>query len=339
MHAANHRTECTLNNNTTRHPNSSTPQPLTDSISFDFDICSTINALNRTKPVPNHDGYDIKLKIGSCNIAGIERNGEYANELAMFTDVLFLCETWHSKHQHVDDCIKLLNKNVRSKAGARKSAKGRNPGGIAFIFNSELNVACSFPSRRIGILKLNKLAILGVYLPSADSTNKTVEEIEYRTEIEILDKCLSEQNLKGYEVVVVGDFNKDFDRACYRTELLSKLMRKHSLIALDRHYKQDINYTYLSKGESNYKSSWIDHFLCRKFGLYSECKIVASNANLSDHNAIIAALTLSCSREFRSSHTKPVKPAPVINWNDVEQMSLFKDKVRTGLSKLEFEIN
>lgn len=118
--------------------------------------------------------------------------------------------------------------------------------------------------------------------------------------------------------MILGDFNSDLDKPGFRKEKLVTLMRKHSLISLDKHFKQEIEYTYLKKGSNNYNFSWIDHVLARKFSMFDECKIVSSDINKSDHNAIISALTLSCSNDYRSTHSAPETPLPVIDWNDIE---------------------
>lgn len=95
---------------------------------FDIENFNASNALTRTCAKTIDNKYLVNLKIGTCNIAGLERNGDYVNELSMITDVLLITETWHSKHQEVDESIKLLNKTTRSKAGLKINKKGRNPG-------------------------------------------------------------------------------------------------------------------------------------------------------------------------------------------------------------------
>ena len=67
--------------------------------------------------------------------------------------------------------------------------------------------------------------------------------------------------------------------------------------------------------------------------------LITSDANLGDHNPIITALDLPCVKNFKSSHKIQERPLPSIDWNDLEQILLFKEKASRNLMKIEYEIN
>lgn len=73
-------------------------------------------------------------------------------------------ETWAESKLKIDNTLYISDRIVDSKNAVRFSNIGRPSGGIAFIVNSQLNTSCTFISDRIGILKINKLAIINLYL-------------------------------------------------------------------------------------------------------------------------------------------------------------------------------
>lgn len=290
----------------------------------------------------DEDSYRIKLRLATLNTNGINDNYAFINKLRMYSDILFLCETWHKSHNELEEALYLLNKTISSKTGLKLASRGRTPGGIAFIVNSELNSTCTFISRNIGILKINKLAIIGVYLAYKDSTDTKSSEMQFELECNLLRESINDLENNGYEVIIMGDFNVDFAKPHKHNKILIQMMNMYNLAPVDIYKPQEVSCTYLKKCGDGWNKSWIDHVLIKKqlFNAIDNCAIAEDPTNRSDHHAIITIYNLKCSKTFKSSHRKedPLKSIK-INWKDPEQVEVFKEKVRNGLAALESEMN
>lgn len=282
--------------------------------------------------------YNIKLIIACLNTNGYANNIDYINFMAMHTDILFLSETHHSKHLEIEQAIHVTNKRVRSKTGLRISKRGHLPGGLSFIINSELSFTCRFISRRIGLMTINKLAIIGVYLPSRGD-NDSERLMEYESEIETISTTISELSAKKFELLLIGDFNADFNRLDSRLKLLKSMLDKHNLVSCESP-NYHIRHTFKKKNADGFNSSKID-FMFKKSGsrLTQELKNVDDAENQSDHTALMTDVNLECSTEFKATHIKETDLKPLsIKWDDPEQVEMYKSKLTRQLDMLEYEV-
>lgn len=83
---------------------------------------------------------------------------------------------------------------------------------MAFIVSGDLKVSCVFLSDRIGVIKINNLAVVGVYMVFYGGKNRVDNELEYAQDISMLDSTIIDLKSKKFEVVIVGDFNTDIRR-------------------------------------------------------------------------------------------------------------------------------
>ena len=64
-----------------------------------------------------------------------------------------------------------------------------------------------------------------------------------------------------YDVLlIVGDFNDDFDRACSFHSVLVDFMSELDLVASDLPYRSSVGFMY--EGPQGSSTSWIDHVIC-----------------------------------------------------------------------------
>ncbi|RNA14443.1 hypothetical protein BpHYR1_011145 [Brachionus plicatilis] len=114
--------------------------------------------------------------------------------------------------------------------------------------------------------------------------NHSIENrIIYASDLAIIGLIISELKTEGMDIIVLGDFNTDFDRNCEYTNMLEEFLNKNNLIPADRLNQQLVNYTYKSKS----KSSWIDHVICDSNNSnIQNINIIENLQNRSDHNPI-----------------------------------------------------
>jgi len=107
----------------------------------------------------------------------------------------------HLSLEQIKHFIIAPNKKIFHKPGLRLSKRGRPAGGLIFIVDDDIMATATFPSNRIGILKINNLAIIQVYLPyhnpSAESNNAT----EFETEIVLLEEIICNLEENNYQII------------------------------------------------------------------------------------------------------------------------------------------
>lgn len=94
----------------------------------------------------------------------------------------------------------------------RTNNRGRPFGGIGWIIKPEIEKYCkvNFISERITTLKINDLVIIGTYLTANDSSNTSFFEHQQNLS-ELI--CLTNELKKDFkQIVIIGDFNSDFNR-------------------------------------------------------------------------------------------------------------------------------
>lgn len=98
------------------------------------------------------------------------------------------------------------------------------------MYNVELNISCNFINRRLGILKINNLAIIGCYLPHNDNQNNESNDFEFNMNISLLDENIAMLTSKGYNCMLIGDFNVDLEKENSRRSSLCEMLKKYKLV-------------------------------------------------------------------------------------------------------------
>ena len=181
---------------------------------------------------------------------------------------------------------------------------GRPFGGCSILYQKS-PASCITPldscSNRFCGVKFNcssglSMILVCVYMPSSSSFSYFTEYLNTLGEINGF--------IHSYHsdvVVVVGDFNVDFDRWCQLTNLLCDFIYDHSLCFCDLLFKDDVLFTY--KRDDGLCRSWIGRVLCSQSfsSTISNVCAVHSGSILSDH----FTLTLEADR-LPVNYTEPV---------------------------------
>jgi endonuclease/exonuclease/phosphatase family metal-dependent hydrolase len=102
-------------------------------------------------------------------------------------------------------------------------------------------------------------------------------------DVALLNETLSSLKAKGFDTIILGDFNADTRRGNQRTKTFLDFVINNNLRALDVETPQEISYTF-SRASSQ---SWIDHVLYHRDSTNAkDAKIERDLINRSDHNAI-----------------------------------------------------
>ena len=128
------------------------------------------------------------------------------------------------------------------------------------------------------------MLLVCVYMPSSSSPSYFSE---YLNTLGELDGFI--HSYHSDVVVIVGDFNVDFDRCCQLTNLLCDFMSDHTLCSCDLLFKDDVLFTY--ERDDGLCRSWIDHVLCSQSFSFtiSNVRAVHSGSILSEHFTILEA--------------------------------------------------
>jgi exonuclease III len=198
------------------------------------------------------------LKIISHNVHGLESNHPYANQLALESNILVVQETKMTSQLALENNIHVPYKKIFCKPA--KKTRGAPSGGMAFIVDKDLKCSVKFHSNRIGVLKLNKLTIINVYLMY--HTGSKVDQAKFEEQIALIEEIIAQNENKGAEVIVVGDFNTDINKETMNSSRLFEALAKlnHSLKDVEMYTKQPQAFTFESKCTKR-KRSWIDHVM------------------------------------------------------------------------------
>ena len=170
---------------------------------------------------------------------------------------------------------------------------GRPFGGCSILYRKTL-ASCITPldscSNRFCGVKFNcssglSMLLICVYLPSSSYPSNFTEYLNTLGELDgFIHSCHSDV------VVIVGDFNVDFDRCCQLTSLLRDFMSDHSLFSCDLPFKDEVMFTY--ERDDGLSRSWIDHVLCSQSfsSIISNVRAVHSGSILSDHFPLLFSI-------------------------------------------------
>jgi exonuclease III len=194
--------------------------------------------------------------IVHTNVRGLNGNIDFANNSCMTSNICFFTECMCESQLLFENGIYAPNKKLFSKNSVKFKKKGRPTGGLLFTVDSNLNAKCKFISRRTGILTINKLAIIGTYLPSHDSRPST--EIAFKKELMSIEQEIRKLEAKNYDIMLIGDFNVDLRRSAIkykRRDIFESFIYNNHLTIQENLFKQDIDhsyhYSYKDKNQTN----------------------------------------------------------------------------------------
>jgi len=227
----------------------------------------------------------ILLDIYSLNVCGIKNNKIFVNQLCNESDVLCLQELLHGQAKVLHKHINLENKQIFQRIGTKTSTRGRYSGGMAFIVNKYINVSkCEFRNNNIGIIYINNLAIINVYLPYYKGTNDG-NTVKFEQDLNWLTEKVVKLKLEGKEVSIYGDLNTDLSKEYRYSELLFNFMSMLNMTPADIINDCGLEYTYEKKFKRLIIRTWIDHIIVLENMLpnLKYINIMRGCNNTSDH--------------------------------------------------------
>ena len=249
------------------------------------------------------------LKVSSFNCTGFKyRNYEYLKQLFSKCDILLLQETWLYKFQHSQIENVLVGSQHHAMSAMDDSDVGRvgRPyGGCAVVWHQSLALALvpvNTSTPRLCAVATDtgnsKLLIVSVYMPNDD--NSDVNFYLYGDVLSELSSLIALHD--GYDIILGGDFNVDFDRPSRNLTLMLQFLTNEALVRVST-VTSNGNYTYESATGNR---SAIDHFLVSESinNSYSGFSIVNDALNLSHHLPIQIETNLSARVALGKSKSK-----------------------------------
>jgi hypothetical protein len=185
------------------------------------------------------------LSIIHLNVRGINSNMEFTNKCCMTSNISFFTECMCENQLAYDNSIYAPNKKIFSKNSIKYKKKGRPTGGLLFVVDSNLKAKCRFISRRTGVLTINKMAIIGTYMPSYDGRPST--EIAFKKELLQIEQEITKLENKDYEVILIGDLNVDLNRNVKnytRKNAFAQFLDSNLLEIQEKNFKQNTDHSY-----------------------------------------------------------------------------------------------
>jgi len=258
----------------------------------------------------------IMLDIACLNSCGIKNNKIFINELCKESDILCLQELLHGQAKILSKHIDTQDKQIIQRCGTKGSVKGRYSGGLAFIVNKNINVTKSeFRNNNIGIIYINKLAVINVYLPYYCGKNSS-NTFKFEEDINWLKTKIRKIKNEKKEIIICGDFNTDFSRQNIYSKLLTTLIIEMNLIPIDIIKEQLYEHTYEKKYKTMVIRSWIDHVLINSENEFKVkyLKILRGGSNTSDHYVLKIKYELKLSIEERTIENCTSTKIKEIKW-------------------------
>jgi hypothetical protein len=222
------------------------------------------------------------------------------NELCQAFNVVCIQESWHLSFKSITNEIIIPDKQYFHKLAIKTCKKGRPCGGLVFIVDDNIKCSASFPSDRIGVLKVGDTALIQVYLPFNDRSEFCCEN--FKNELIVLETCFNQIKQSYPNIVILGDFNCDFTNISENGINLIKLMRTLKIgLPLDISTDQDFEFTYWKIKSDQVITSWPDHVfsnICSKN--ISNVSLLPINNNFGDHRGIGLSLKIKSSSESNS---------------------------------------
>ncbi len=246
-------------------------------------------------------------------------NQTHLNELAKQYNVLCIQESWHLSYEQIDENLLIAGKKIFHKYATKTSKKGRPSGGLIFIVDSEIKCSAMFPSKRIGVLLINNLAIMNVYMPFGKDEESVLEfEIELNLIMKLIDTFENEKR----EIILTGDFNCDFSESTINTKRLREAMLLKRFIPVDLIHEQERDFTYFKVINNELKTPWPYHTFAKIKS--NECIVKAIHVlgignNFGDHLTSV----------FRISYEFNPMLGSVINYKSFKKKYNWKNGKKT----------
>jgi len=271
----------------------------------------------------------IDLDIISLNVCGIKNNKIYVNQLCGESDVLCLQELLHGQAKVLHKHINLADKQIFQRIGTKTSTRGRYSGGMAFVVNKHINVNKSeFRNNNIGILHINNLIIINVYLPYYKGTNDGNTE-KFESDLNWLMEKVIKFKQERKEVLIYGDFNTDFSKEYIYSKLLFDFMRILNMSPSDILNEFGLEYTYEKKFKKMVIRTWIDHVLTldeHKHNL-KYINIMRGINNTSDHCVIKSKYSLHLTNNATTILGTTTTRLKEIKWEKEELRTRYRELI------------
>ena len=234
-------------------------------------------------------------------------------------DLCFIQEHWlHHDHLHRINNVSPDFLSV-SISGMESGVllQGRPYGGCSILYRKSLSSfvsplrSCS--NRFCGVLFVDSNGVsyllVCVYMPSRGSSSACSDYLNTPGELQ---GFIASHH---YDVLlIVGDFNVDFDRACSFHSVIVDFMSELDLVASDLTYRSFVGFTY--EGPQGSSTSWIDHVLCSSSHSAQIIDVFSlrSGTIMSDHLPLCFSLAVKFSNAHSSSST-PRNVSPSLDWS------------------------
>ena len=201
---------------------------------------------------------------------------------------------------------------------------GRPFGGCLILYRKSVAscivplVSCSNRFCAVKFCACVSMLIICVYMPSSSCSSLFNE---YLNTLDELDGFIHSHPCDV--VIIVGDFNIDFDRCNCVTGLLYDFMSDHDLVYCDLCFRDDVMFTY--EHDDGHSRSWIDHVLCSQSfsSIISNVRAIHSGSVLSDHSPLL----FSIKADFipvTISYPVPIANQCCFDWTRVTQSHIDK---------------
>ena len=210
-----------------------------------------------------------------------------------------------------------------------------NVGIIKLVIKDEKQChnSIDFINERISYIRLNNIAVIGVYMPFNDQTKMG----KFNLEIELNNVMQAFEQLKkeGYETLIIGDFNCDVKRLNSYDKIFNRVLKENELICAEYKYSQNVDHTYF-KGD---KRSSIDHVVVDKeMSKLRNIEIIESVNNDGDHHAIEIVVEAKESKRSQDiEHYLNIKNSK-IKWSEKNKRE-YNNRLQAELEKFDFKIN
>ncbi len=303
---------------------------------YDIDGCDECNIEIVSKRLkPN------SLIIVHANLKGIQTNTEFANKTSMKSNVSLFTECLADTQIKFKNSIYVPGKKIFSKNATRSKKLGRCSGGILFVVDNDINATCKFHTRRTGTLIINKLVIIGTYLPSFD--NKPHTELALKKELSIVEQLYKKYSCNGFDVIILGDLNIDLNRKYKRAEILQQFLQNNMMTIQEQQFKQELDHSYFfskpnpqtPENQSNriYIKSTIDYTISKITNKnFSYVTRYNDNCNVGDHHPTRIEYNLIPTNVGKPMFNITKKRKP--NWTDAEFVLNYRKRVVSGCKNI-----
>ena len=266
-----------------------------------------------------------QLRLVSFNCRGWYNGRSTVADLLDSHDICLIQEHWL-----FNDQLNQLNFNLNflsvGVSGMDSSIllHGRPFGGCAMLFRKSLISSVTMLStnaKRFCAVRLSdqsgySVLLICVYLPTDYGTLSSRDDFLYV--IGELEGFINSQSFNS--LLIVGDFNADFNRSSPNTTQLISFMEEFNLVSVDLCYRANVQFTY----EGSNSSSWLDHILTSRHfaSCFTSVQKLDIATNLCDHHP------LSCVFDYSVCNTPHSVPLPAHQfvprtaWNKVTDIDI-----------------